>query len=136
LPHRFVILEENRLPHSPFPPHPRSRTAATAPTALTLSLLNPRLRSLARGNSIVFASLAAATPMSGFPHLRENPLLVLPALLCLVGVADTTRCMKKRWGWYHGGVILCLYMDLMALTLILFFLLYPYILNHSDMQTH
>jgi hypothetical protein len=27
-------------------------------------------------------------------------------------------------------------MDLMALTLILFFLLYPYILNHSDMQTH
>jgi hypothetical protein len=34
--------------------------------------------------------------------------------------------MRKRWSFYHGGVLLCLYMDLMALALILVFLLYPY----------
>ena len=34
--------------------------------------------------------------------------------------------MQSRWNWYHGGVILCVYMDLMALIIILFFLLYPY----------
>ncbi len=35
--------------------------------------------------------------------------------------------MQRRWNFYHGGVILCIYMDLMALGMILFFLLYPYI---------
>jgi hypothetical protein len=96
---------------------------------VTPTLLNPRLRSLARGNTIVLAGLAIATPMSGFPHLRPNPLIALPLLLSLVGTADTVRCMRKRWSFYHGGVLLCLYMDLMAITLILFFLLYPYLLG-------
>jgi hypothetical protein len=96
---------------------------------VTLDLFNPRLRSLARGNLIVFASLAIATPLSGFPHIRSNPLLALPALLCAIGTADTVRCMQKRWSFYHGGVLLCLYMDLMAITLVLFFLLYPYLVS-------
>jgi hypothetical protein len=95
-------------------------------------ILNPRFRSLARGNTLVIASLAIATPMSGFPHIHANPLLALPAALCLVGLADSVRCMQKRWSWYHGGVLLCLYADLMALSLILFFLLYPYILTLGE----
>jgi hypothetical protein len=95
---------------------------------LTPALFNPRLRSLARGNLTVLGALALATPMSGFPHLNPNPLLTLPLLLCLLGTADTVRCMRKRWSFYHGGVLLCLYMDLMAITLVLFFLLYPYLL--------
>jgi hypothetical protein len=41
---------------------------------------------------------------------------------------DTIRCMRKRWSFYHGGVLLCIYMDLMAVALILVFLLYPYAL--------
>ncbi len=93
------------------------------------ALFNPRLRSLARGNTIVLASLALATPMSGFPHIRINPLLALPALICAIGTADTVRCMQKRWSFYHGGVLLCLYMDLMAISLILFFLFYPYLVT-------
>jgi hypothetical protein len=97
---------------------------------------NPRLRSLARGNTIVLLGLAIATPMSGFPHLRSNPLLALPLLLCIVGTADTVRCMRKRWSFYHGGVLLCLYMDLLAITLILFFLLYPYLVSMGEGFTH
>jgi hypothetical protein len=95
---------------------------------VTPALFNPRLRSLARGNSIVLAGLAVATLMSGCPHLRPNPLIALPLLVCFLGTADTVRCMRKRWSFYHGGVLLCLYMDLMAITLVLFFLLYPYLL--------
>ena len=34
--------------------------------------------------------------------------------------------MQLRWGYYHAGVILCIYMDLMVLCMILFFLIYPY----------
>jgi hypothetical protein len=34
--------------------------------------------------------------------------------------------MRTQWSWYHGGVVLLIYMDLMSLAMILFFLLYPY----------
>ena len=53
-------------------------------------------------------------------------LLLLPTVLAVVGTAETVRCMQLRWGYYHAGVILCIYMDLMALCMILFFLIYPY----------
>jgi hypothetical protein len=91
------------------------------------SIFNPRTRSLVRGSVIVLASLAIATLISKFPHLRAAPWLVLPALGCMVGTLDTARCMQRRWSFYHGGVLLCVYMDLMATTLVLFFLLYPYL---------
>ena len=104
---------------------------AARETYLLPSILNPRLRSLLRGNLIVLASLALATLLSGAPHLRAAPLLVLPLLGSLLGTADTVRCLQKRWSFYHGGVLLCLYMDLMALTLVLFFLLYPYFAGSS-----
>ena len=45
----------------------------------------------------------------------------------ILGTADTVRCIQRRWSFYHGGVLLCLYMDLMAITLVLFLLLYPYL---------
>jgi hypothetical protein len=96
---------------------------------MTLAVLNPRNRSLARGNTIVLLSLAVATLISKAPHLRAAPLLALPLLGCFIGTADTVRCMRKRWSFYHGGVLLCLYMDLMAITLVLFFLLYPYLVG-------
>jgi hypothetical protein len=94
---------------------------------VTPALFNPRLRSLARGNVIVLCSLLVATLMSSAPHLHPAPLLLLPALGCLIGMADTLRCIQKRWSFYHGGVLLCLYMDLMAVTLVLFYLVYPYL---------
>jgi hypothetical protein len=96
---------------------------------VTPAIFNPRLRSLVRGTLIVLAGLAMATPMSGFPYIHANPLLLFPLLLCLIGTADTVRCMQRRWSFYHGGVLLCLYMDLMAITLILFFLVYPYLIS-------
>ena len=34
--------------------------------------------------------------------------------------------MRDRWSFYHAGVILCIYMDLMAIATIVFFLVYPY----------
>jgi hypothetical protein len=94
---------------------------------VTADILNPRIRSLARGNAIVILSLLAATLLSRFPHMHETPLLALPLAGCFLGTTDTVRCMRKRWSFYHGGVLLCLYMDLMAITLVSFFLLYPYL---------
>lgn len=90
------------------------------------SLLNPRTRSLLRGSLLVLVSLAAALLLSDFPHNRANPFLVFPAAGALAGTVDTVRCMQRKWSFYHGGVLLCVYMDLMALCMIFFFLLYPY----------
>lgn len=87
---------------------------------------NPRFRSIVRGNVLVLVSLLAAFFISDFPHNRPTLLLTLPAMVAVVGTVDTMRCMQPRWSFYHGGVLLCVYMDLMAVSLILFFLLYPY----------
>ena len=90
------------------------------------SIFNPRSRSLIRGCLLVLASLAAAIPLSDFPHNHATPLLAFPVLSAIAGIADTIRCMQRRWSFYHGGVVLCIYMDLLVLCLILFLLLYPY----------
>ena len=91
-------------------------------------LLNPRHRSLVRGNLLVLGSLALAFLLSDFPHNKPTLLLILPTLGSIVGTADTVRCIRKRWSLYHGGVILCIYMDLMVVAMILMFLVYPYTL--------
>jgi hypothetical protein len=90
------------------------------------SFLNPRRRSLIRGILLVLLSLGFAVLISGFPVIHPNALLVLPAFVALAGTIDTVRCMQRRWSLYHGGVLLLIYMDLMALCMILFLLLYPY----------
>lgn len=89
-------------------------------------ILNPRNRSLLRGGLLVLLSLGVAVLLSDFPRNRANPFLVLPALAAIAGTIDHIRCMKTRWSWYHGGVILLIYTDLMAISMILFFLFYPY----------
>lgn len=91
-------------------------------------ILNPRRKSLVRGNFLVLTSLFGAFFLSGFPHVRANPFLAIPAFLAITGTADTVRCIRRRWSFYHGGVLLCIYMDLMVVTLILVFLFYPYAL--------
>ncbi len=75
---------------------------------------------------MVAVSFGVALVLADFPANRANPWLVLPLLTAVVGTVDTARNMRQRWSWYHGGVLLCLYADLMVLSMIGFFLLYPY----------
>ncbi len=89
-------------------------------------LFDPRQKSLLRANLLVIASVLAALFLSDFPHNRPTLLLVLPAFAAMAGTVDTVRNMRRVYSFYHAGVILCIYMDLMAVILILFFLLYPY----------
>lgn len=89
-------------------------------------ILNPRHRSLLRGGILVLLSLGVALLLSDFPNNRANAWITLPALGSIGGTIDHLRCMRTKWSWYHGGVVLMIYMDLMAISMILFFLLYPY----------
>ncbi len=74
---------------------------------------------------MVLASLIAAMRLSHFPHLQTTLWLLVPLGAIVLGTADTARCMRKRWDFYHGGVLLSVYMDLMVFILVLFLLLYP-----------
>lgn len=92
-------------------------------------ILNPHKASLLRGSVLVLASLGVAYLLSGFPNDHANPFLILPACVAALGGADTLRCMRRqRWDLFQAGVLLCLYMDLLAICLILFLFLYPYML--------
>ena len=88
--------------------------------------LNLRHHSLSRGNLLVLTSLLMAILMSDFPNNRPTMFLIIPTVLSMIGTGETVRCMRIRWDYYHAGVMLCLYMDLLVIFMILFFLIYPY----------
>lgn len=90
------------------------------------TVFNIRARSLVRGTSVVMGSLLLALLLAGFPDVHPSPLLVLPTLAAVYGTWETSRCLRRRWDFYHGGVLLLLYADILVLSMILFLLLYPY----------
>ncbi|MEZ2346386.1 permease [Terriglobus sp. RCC_193] len=91
-----------------------------------MAFVDWRQRSLLRANLLVLLSLTVSFWLSNFPYNKANPWLVIPLLFSFIGTADTLRCMRTKWNWYHGGVVLCAYMDLMCICVILFFLVYPF----------
>lgn len=90
------------------------------------SLFNPHLPSLLRGNLLVLGSLAASFVLAHFPLNRPSPAMIVPILCAVAGMADTFRCIREHWSVYHGTVLLSLYMDVLAITMILFLALYPF----------
>jgi hypothetical protein len=91
------------------------------------AVFNIRGRSLLRGTVLVVGSVVLALAWSGFPNnVHGAPLVVVPACLAVYGTWETSRCLRPRWSFYHGGVLLLLYADVLALALIVFLLLYPY----------
>ena len=90
------------------------------------SILDPKRKSLIRGTLLALASLWTSFHISGYPDPQPCPWLLLPLAATIAGAWDTARCLQKRWGFYHGGVLLLLYVDLMILVLILVFLLAPF----------
>jgi hypothetical protein len=90
------------------------------------AIFNFRCRSLIRGTALVLGSLGVALLISGFPQVHTEWPMIFVAFAALWGTYDTLRCLRLRWSFYHGGVLLLLYMDILALTLIFFLWLYPY----------
>ncbi len=94
---------------------------------MVLSALNPRHRSLPRGIALVLGTaLVLAFLLAGFPDDRPSLKLLIPTIAAVMGTCDTIRCLRHRWSFYHGAVVVLIYMDIMALCMILFLFLYPY----------
>jgi hypothetical protein len=90
------------------------------------SILQLQRKSLARGTLLALGSLWVSFHLSGFPEMHACLWLIVPLLATCAATWDTARCMQKRWSFYHGGVILLIYVDLMILLMISFLLLAPY----------
>ena len=84
-----------------------------------------RFPSLLRANVTVLGSLALAFVLAKFPLNQPTLTILFPIVGASLGTVDTFRCIRVRWSWYHGAVLISLYMDAMALTMILFLALYP-----------
>jgi hypothetical protein len=93
---------------------------------MSFAVFNLRKRSLFRATLLVVGGLLLAFLLAGFPNDRPSLKLVFPLLLASAGTLDTARCLRLRWSFYHGAVVLLLYSDIMALCMIIFLLLYPY----------
>lgn len=67
-----------------------------------------------------------AWPVYRSPSGHYASLMPLGTLLAILGTADTSRNLKKKWGLYHAGVMLMLYADLMVVTLLAFLSLFRF----------
>jgi len=73
-------------------------------------------------------AFAASLRLAGFPDinaLHGSPWQSLVAIAAAWGMAETCRCLHRKWSLYHAGVLILLYTDLMILALVVFLCLYP-----------
>ena len=93
---------------------------------LRFSIFRLRQKSLLRGTTLALGALWTSFLLSGFPEVHICLWLIAPLLVACAATWDTARCLQKRWSFYHGGVLLLLYVDLMILLMISFLLLAPF----------
>jgi hypothetical protein len=90
------------------------------------SIFQLQKKSLIRGTILALGSLWTSFHISGFPEAHICLWLIAPLLITCAATWDTARCLQKRWSFYHGAVLLLLYVDLMILLMISFLLLAPF----------
>ena len=95
---------------------------------LRFSILRLRQRSLARAIALSLGAFAASLRLAGFPYIEDlhgSRWQILALLAAAWGMAETARCLQRRWSLYHAGVLILLYADLMILAAIVVLLAVP-----------
>jgi len=67
-------------------------------------------------------TFAASLRLAGFPYIEKLhgsgwQLLVVP--FACWGMFETVRCLRNKWDFYHAGVMIMLYAELMILAMVL-----------------
>lgn len=97
-------------------------------TFVRLPLLHLRQRSLIRGVGLALAAFAASLLLAGFPYiatLHGSRWQLFATLAAAWGMAETLRCVRRHWSFYHVGVLILLYSEMMILLLTVFLTFYP-----------
>jgi CO dehydrogenase/acetyl-CoA synthase gamma subunit (corrinoid Fe-S protein) len=82
-----------------------------------------RHRSLTRGILLSLGAFAASLRMAGFPHIENlhgTPWQIIAVPFACWGMVETARCLSRSWSFYHAGVLILLYTELMILAMVLF----------------
>lgn len=88
---------------------------------LLLSFFRLRQKSLPRAILLSLGAFAASLRLAGFPHIENihgSHWQILALLVAAWGMAETARCLQRKWSFYHAGVLIFLYTDLMILAAI------------------
>ena len=73
-------------------------------------------------------AFAASLHLAGFPHIESlhgSYWQILALLVAVWGMAETARCLQRKWSFYHAGVLILLYSELMILAAIVVMLFAP-----------
>lgn len=87
-----------------------------------------RQKSLVRAVLLSLGAFAASLRLAGFPdinNLHGSDWQLAALLVAGWGMAETLRCLQRRWSLYHAGVLILLYADLMILAGIVVLLTVP-----------
>ena len=93
-----------------------------------VSVLGLRRPSLVRGIVLSLGAFAVSLRLAGFPHIEQlhrSSWQFAVLVVGLWGLAETARCLKRKWSLYHAGVLILLYTDLLILTMVIFLAVYP-----------
>lgn len=77
-----------------------------------------RQKSLVRAILLSVGAFVASLRLAGFPrieNLHSSHWQILALLIAVWGMAETARCLRRKWSLYHAGVLILLYTDLMIL---------------------
>jgi CO dehydrogenase/acetyl-CoA synthase gamma subunit (corrinoid Fe-S protein) len=95
---------------------------------LRSNIFRLRQRSLLRAMLLSLGAFAASLRLAGFPYidnLHGSHWQFLALLVAAWGMAETARCLRRKWSLYHAGVLILLYTDLMILAGIVVLLAVP-----------
>ena len=92
------------------------------------SIFRLRQKSLVRGITLSVGAFAASLRLAGFPYIQNlqgSRWLILTLLVAAWGMAETARCLQRQWSFYHAGVLVLLYANLMILAAIVVLMALP-----------
>ena len=84
--------------------------------------------SLLRGITLSICAFLISLRMAGFPRielLHGSRWQIAILAIGVWGLAETARCLRRKWSLYHARVLILLYTELMILTMIAFLTIYP-----------
>jgi hypothetical protein len=87
-----------------------------------------RQKSLVRGAALALGAFAVSLRLAGFPdlmHLHGSRWQLVCLVFAVWGMFEIARCLQRRWTFYHGGVLLLLYTNLIIMAMIVLFAIYP-----------
>ena len=92
-----------------------------------LAIFRLRQRSLIRAIALSLGAFIGSLLLAGFPRLENlhgSRWQIVALFVAAWGMAETVRCLRRKWTLYHAGILLLLYSDLMILVMIVFLVAY------------